>query len=202
MKSDCIIKTCFSNRYEKISIQDENYAIDEYYIIDNTYILTFYDISDCLSEINIIINNLYSDIITIQNQNLDDKFYKYEIYLILICSKKEKINICDINKINKNKFTCRKLFVFGNEDEVIHEINGIFNLSSLFDKRRDDVKEEEKIFFNDVNFLCDEDSIDSFDKLSEYVYKLKTESMNINEYINENILNIKGILNENKEYDN
>lgn len=195
MKSDYIIKSCFNDRYEKISIQGENYAIDEYYIIDKTYILTFYDINDCLGELDNIINNLYSDIITIQNQKLDDEFYKYEIYLILMCSKKEKINICDINEINKDKFVCRKIFIFGNEEEVIKEVNRIFNLPLYASENMSDFTEEEKIFINDSSFLLEEE-LNSIDEVYDHIYSLKKKSADLIKSMEENILKVKGIIDE------
>lgn len=196
MNNNSIIESCFSNRYEKISIQGENYAIDEYYIIDKTYILTFYDINDCLGELDNIMNNLYSDIITIQNQKLEDEFYKYEIYLILICSKKENINICDINEMNKDKFVCRKIFIFGNEKEVINEVNRIFNLPLCVSENTSDLIDEEKIFVFDSRFLLGKEELNDIDEVYDRIYSLKKESVDLIESMEENILKVKGIIDE------
>lgn len=142
-----IMEKCFNNRYREYRL-DDNKFITSYYLIDDTYIFTFY----VIDENGIPIAEMEGEIIaTIQSVKGEDRFRKYDVYLILLDLEKYFIDPKEKNEIEKDKFSCRKIFINGNEKDLEQELNNKFNLGKEINEFESDLSNEELELINFIN---------------------------------------------------
>lgn len=171
-----IMTSCFGERYRGIEVNESEF-FSEYFLIDNSFILTFYNVS----EKGIPIAELQGDIIESIQANLnEDRFQKYEIYIIFVLDNDCLISIREKNEIEKDKFCCRKIFFTGEESELEQFLNERFNLGNDISKFKTNLGGKETEFVNLINndilpgIIDDDKDIVDIDSLCSFIEKLKS----------------------------
>ncbi|RII32262.1 hypothetical protein D2A34_23860 [Clostridium chromiireducens] len=195
-----IMDKCFKNRYREYRLNDNKF-ITSYYLIDDTYILTFY----VIDENGIPIAEMEGEIIaTIQSVKGEDRFRKYDVYLILLDLEKYFIDPKEKNEIEKDKFSCRKIFINGNEKDLEQELNNKFNLGKEINEFESDLSNEELELINFINEDIANYDIDkstdinlkSIEDLCSYIEILKLDAKKLSASIERELIRLERKENE------
>ncbi|MBE6059351.1 MAG: hypothetical protein E7215_04145 [Clostridium sulfidigenes] len=196
-----IMEKCFKNRYREYRLSNNKF-ITSYYLIDDTYILTFY----IINEDGIPIAEMEGEIIaTIQQSvNREDRFIKYDVYLILLDLEKYFIDPKEKNEIEKDKFTCRKIFINGNEENWAQELNNKFNLGKEINEFESDLSNEELELINCINKDIEnydigkntDINLKSLEDLCSYIEILKLDAKKLSASIEKELIRLERKENE------
>lgn len=195
-----IMEKCFNNRYREYRL-DDNKFITSYYLIDDTYIFTFY----VIDENGIPIAEMEGEIIaTIQSVKGEDRFRKYDVYLILLDLEKYFIDPKEKNEIEKDKFSCRKIFINGNEKDLEQELNNKFNLGKEINEFESDLSNEELELINFINVDIEnydigkstDINLKSIEDLCSYIEILKLDAKKLSVSIERELIRLERKENE------
>lgn len=195
-----IMEKCFTNRYREYRL-DDNKFITSYYLIDDTYILTFY----VIDKNGIPIAEMEGEIIaTIQSVKGEDRFRKYDVYLILLDLEKYFIDPKEKNEIEKDKFSCRKIFINGNEKDLEQELNNKFNLGKEINEFESDLSNEELELINLINEdiakydigKSTDINLNSIEDLCSYIEILKLDAKKLSVNIERELIRLERKENE------